>query len=119
MGFPARSVRRLALAWLALAGIAVLSAGPVVLGHPSADAECVPALSGAHDHSAHRLRAAPDASADHCIACHLTRSASGASPSTTGVAAAAGERADVEISDRSARTLARLTAFTRGPPSRL
>ena len=119
MGCPARSVRRLALAWLALAGIAVLSAGPVVLGHPSADAECIPALSEAHDHSAHRLRAAPEREADHCIACHLTRSASGASPSTTGVAAAASQRVSVETGDQPARTLDLLTSFTRGPPSLL
>ncbi len=114
----AGSLRRSGLAWVALAGMVFMSAGPVALGHPAFDTDCAPALTAEHDHAAHRIGQAPQPEPEHCIACHLTRSARGATPSTAGSIAAAGESDAVESGAHAPHRFVARTDAPRGPPSR-
>jgi hypothetical protein len=70
-------IRKALLAWVGTAAVLFASAGPLVAGHLAIDKDCTPAspaLNEAHDHAAHRLSQSPEPVADHCAACHLTRS---------------------------------------------
>jgi hypothetical protein len=78
MGFGAAWILRVLPAWAALAAMLFASAAPVLAGHAAVDRDCAPAAT-AHDHAAHRLSQLPEPGADHCAACHLTRSVRGAS----------------------------------------
>ena len=102
---------------MALAGMLFMSAGPVAIGHPSADTDCVPAISVEHDHSAHRIGQAPEPSAGHCVACHLTRSVRSAAPSAALHAAAPLESGLIVHADEPARHVDTGADLTRGPPS--
>lgn len=120
MGSTTAQFRRALVAWVALAGMLVMSAGPLALGHPTFDTDCIPSVSAGHDHAAHRMGAAPEADATgHCLACHLTRSARGAMAPD---AIAAGSASPVRViahADASPRAVDLRAEFTRGPPSRL
>ena len=102
---------------MALAGMLFMSAGPVAIGHPSADTDCVPSVSLEHDHAAHRIGQAPAPGADHCVACHLTRSVRSAAHPATVPAAAPRESGVVIPADESARQIDTGADSTRGPPS--
>lgn len=108
---------RALMAWLAAAAMLFAAAGPIVSGHAAVDAECAPALSPAHDHTAHRLSAAPEAGPDHCGACHLTRTIRELSPSPR-ISASGATRTDAaEPASSGALRFDLRTDFTRGPPS--
>ena len=94
-----------------------MSAGPVAIGHPTADTDCVPAVSVEHDHSAHRMGQAPEADGSHCVACHLTRSVRTAAHASA--LSAPGPRAAGVIAqaDESVRRVDPGADLTRGPPS--
>src|SRR5688500_19530737 len=109
-------IRTALLAWVGTAAVLFASAGPLVAGHLAIDKDCAPAPIEAHDHAAHRLSQSTEPVADHCAACHLTRSVRHAAYAhafltvvLTRSAAAPGDavrpyRADLR------------TDFTRGPP---
>jgi hypothetical protein len=102
---------------MALAGMLFMSAGPVAIGHPSADTDCVPSVSLDHDHSAHRMGQAPEPGASHCVACHLTRSVRTAAHAAALPAAAARESGVIAPADESTRHIDAGADLTRGPPS--
>ena len=102
---------------MALAGMLFMSAGPVALGHPSADTDCVPSVSLEHDHAAHRMGQAPETDAGHCVACHLTRSVRTAAHATALPAVAPRESGILVPADESARHVDTGADPTRGPPS--
>lgn len=117
MGLSAGRFRRVLLAWLALAGMAVMSAGPLAAGHPVVDTDCAPAVTVEHDHAAHRIGAAPGPDADHCVACHLTRQARWASTPAVTLAPASASRLIMAGCDHAPRRSDRRPDPTRGPPS--
>jgi hypothetical protein len=117
MGYPAGPFRRAALAWMALAGMLFMSAGPVAIGHPSADTDCVPSVSLEHDHSAHRIGQAPEPGANHCVACHLTRSVRTAAHATALPDALPRNSGVIVHADESGRHIDTGADLTRGPPS--
>lgn len=94
-----------------------MSAGPVAIGHPSADTDCVPPVSFEHDHSAHRIGQAPEPGASHCVACHLTRSVRTAAHATGLPAAPPRKSGVIVLADESARHADTCAGLTRGPPS--
>lgn len=96
----------------------LMSAGPVAFGHPTLDTDCVPAVASGHDHAAHRIGQAPQPEPDHCVACHLTRSARGAAPSTAGSIPVASESASAETGALVPHRFVARTDAPRGPPSR-
>ena len=102
---------------MALAGMLLMSAGPVALGHPSTDTDCVPSISLEHDHAAHRMGQAPEPGAGHCVACHLTRSVRTAAPAAALPAAAPREAGVIVHADESPRHIDTGADLTRGPPS--
>lgn len=104
-------------AWLALAAMVVLSAGPFAAGHPIIDTDCVPAVTVEHDHAAHRLSAAPDTDADHCVACHLTRTARWESMPSAALAPIMASRRVHIGGDHAPGRPDRRPDPTRGPPS--
>ncbi|MDQ3069424.1 MAG: hypothetical protein M3R55_06815 [Acidobacteriota bacterium] len=110
------SFRRALLAWLAAAGMLLASAGPAILGHAAVDADCARPSDGPHDHAAHRVRQAPDAEVDHCVACHLTRSLRGAAPDGVAIASSARSSAPLSSGPASLSRVDLLASLTRGPP---
>lgn len=94
-----------------------MSAGPVAVGHPAADTDCVPSVSVEHDHSAHRIGQAPEAGTGHCVVCHLTRSVRSAAPSAALPAAAPRASGVIVAADEAARHIHAGADLTRGPPS--
>jgi len=115
MGWYAGSFRRSLPAWVAATAMLFASAGPLLSGHEAVDSECAAPIVE-HDHAAHRLGQVPAPEADHCAACHLTRTVRAGAP-------AHGVRQSDSLPESAASTthlaphrVDLRTDFTRGPP---
>ena len=91
------------------------TAGPLLSGHAAVDSECAAPIVE-HDHAAHRLGQVPAPEADHCAACHLTRTVRAGVPAHGAVHGTSLRQPPAEPSGAAVRRVDLCADVTRGPP---